>query len=90
MQAVAAKKGDSVNVLAVNVQEDRNTAAAFSSQYGWTFPTVLDPEGKVANAFGVQGIPANFVLDKDGKIVQTMVGGVDEARLTAALDEAAR
>lgn len=33
-----------------------------------TYSTVLDMNGKVANQFGVRGIPDIYLLDKEGTI----------------------
>ena len=43
--------------------------AAFLTKRGITFPVLLDSDGAVANSYGVKGIPAVFVVNKDGKTV---------------------
>jgi hypothetical protein len=31
----------------------------------------------VSNAYGVRGIPSNFIIDREGKIIWNCDGGVD-------------
>jgi len=40
-------------------------------------PVLLDPQGAAARAFGVEGIPTSFIIDKDGR---------EKARLSGAAD----
>lgn len=71
------------------MQEDPSAAARFANQYGWKFWVGLDADGRVANSFKVSGIPTTIVLDAEGRIVDRLVGAVDEQRLLQALDRAA-
>jgi peroxiredoxin len=38
------------------------------------FTVLLDPTQKVADAYQVDGIPAMFVIDKNGKIIYGNIG----------------
>jgi peroxiredoxin len=61
-------------ILAINLDEDREAAEAAAEQAKLPFPVLLDPGQKIANAFGVQGIPALFVIDKTGHVDYGGVG----------------
>src|SRR5215471_15659093 len=61
-------------VLAVSIDEDTKDAADFASAQKLNFPVLLDPKGKMATAYEVEGIPTMFVIDKDGKITYGHVG----------------
>jgi peroxiredoxin len=37
-------------------------------------PTLLDPEGAVLSRYGVQGVPATFIIDRDGEIRFRVMG----------------
>jgi thiol-disulfide isomerase/thioredoxin len=51
---------------------------AFAERFGIDYPIVFPAENDLARArFGVTGIPAVFVLDRDGKLVGRVVGGGD-------------
>lgn len=52
-------------------------------------PTVLDPEGTTAVAWGARGIPETFVVDDTGTIVARRAGVLDEEWLADVLDEEA-
>ena len=57
------------------------------SQDGLNWPHVSDLMGwksKIAGMYGVQGIPQNFLLDKEGKVVAK---GLRGQALIAKLDE---
>jgi peroxiredoxin len=83
-------KKDSAWVIAVNIQEDNATASKFASDYGWTFPVALDQNAVAAKAYGVSGIPVTFVIDRQGKVVDSLLGAVAEQALIDALDRASR
>ena len=38
------------------------------------FPVLPDPDGAIARRWGVQGVPASFVIDGDGRIAAVTVG----------------
>lgn len=42
--------------------------AAYLREQGLAWPTINDPQGDIARAFGVRGVPAVFVLDAAGNI----------------------
>lgn len=39
-----------------------------------SFPVINDNDGKLAQRFGVSGVPTSFIISPDGKIVYTEVG----------------
>jgi peroxiredoxin len=46
----------------------------FLRKSGHDFPVIADPEGQIARRWGVQGVPATFVLDAAGRIRFASVG----------------
>ena len=65
-----------VNIVGVLYREDPTVgrAAAASGHADW--PTLLDPDGKVAAAYGVEGAPATFFVQPDGTIAGDLLGPV--------------
>ncbi len=61
-------------MLAVDIGESRSKVKAFAKKNKYTFPILLDHNGKVAKKYGVRGIPATFFVDKKGKVVGKVVG----------------
>lgn len=60
-------RANGFEVLAINVKESRLKAESFAEKKRLNFPILLDPQGSVARQYGV-GIPAVFMVDKQGKI----------------------
>jgi thiol-disulfide isomerase/thioredoxin len=72
-----ALKSEAFSVLAVNVGEDADTIDAFTSQIDTelTFPILLDTRSRTMQAWGVAGLPTTFLVDKQGRIVASAIGG---------------
>lgn len=60
--------------LPISRGETRETVAAFREKTGYTFPMGLDPEQAVYDKYASNYIPRNFLIGKDGKIVEATVG----------------
>jgi thiol-disulfide isomerase/thioredoxin len=60
-------------------------ARAFVRRYGWSFPTLRDPDGETGEAYGVIGLPTTFALDARGRISARLSGPQTERSLTRAL-----
>jgi peroxiredoxin len=63
-------------VLAVNELEDDAKVREHIKQYGHTFPVLMDHDNKVANQFGVFGLPVSVFLDEKGVIQEYIKGGL--------------
>jgi thiol-disulfide isomerase/thioredoxin len=63
--------------LAIDIQEDRNTVAAFVTEHGLNFPVALDSTGRISAEYGIRGIPTTFIIDREGGVVASVVGGRD-------------
>jgi peroxiredoxin len=63
-------------IIAVNYRESAKIAAAYAQEEGLTFPIVLDDKGKVADLYGVTGIPTSFFIDRDGSLLGYWPGAV--------------
>jgi peroxiredoxin len=61
-------------VLAVNELEDTAKVAEHIRTHGHTFEVVMDHNNKVANMYGVVGLPASFLIDPQG-IVRERISG---------------
>lgn len=69
-----AKAHPEVQIVGVAVNDAKADAEGFVSQYGLPYTVLMDPDGEIAGTWGVDGIPATFFLDKDGKQQASMVG----------------
>jgi peroxiredoxin len=70
----SAYRDKGLRVLAVNVRQDRETAEAFIRRLGISYEVLLDPEGEVARAYGVIGLPTTFFLDREGRLSTRILG----------------
>jgi peroxiredoxin len=63
-------------VLAVNELEDDAKVREHIAQYKHTFPVLMDRDNKVANQFGVFGLPVSVFIDERGIIQEYIKGGL--------------
>lgn len=77
-------------VLAVNLQEDPVTVAAFMREHNLTFPVPLDLDGTVSAIYQARSLPSSFFVDKTGVIravyrgpmPRSVIGGTVEQLLS--------
>ncbi|MFM7322722.1 MAG: TlpA family protein disulfide reductase, partial [Armatimonadota bacterium] len=87
-----------VAVLAVCVFDEKSAFEAWVPKNAdkYSFPVAFDAAGRdsaksiAGKLFGVSGIPSTFIIDKDGKVVEGLVGfgGDNDKRLEEALRKA--
>jgi cytochrome c biogenesis protein CcmG, thiol:disulfide interchange protein DsbE len=71
-QAIARKYRDVV-VMGVD-SEDASTIAAAKKQLGLTFRVFQDRDDRIAESYGVDGIPVVVVIGADGRVVSVIEG----------------
>jgi DsbE subfamily thiol:disulfide oxidoreductase len=77
-----------VQVLGVLFEDTRAAARRFVREHGSTWPSVVDPAGQIADAYGVgkkPGIPLTWVIDGDGRARARHIGLLTEADLARLL-----
>lgn len=74
-------------MIAVNDGED--AMREFVDQGGYTFPVMLDADNLAAE-YGVRAIPTIVVLDSEGEVAETVVGGVTAEELSSLVDDLTR
>lgn len=68
---------DGVRFVGVNQGDDGDAAGEFLDEVGVTFDQYLDPTGELTDALSVAGLPATFVIDADGVVVEVHQGALD-------------
>src|SRR6266487_3688850 len=63
-------------VLAVNELEDTEKVAEHIRVHRHTFPVVMDHSNRVANRYGVVGLPASFLIDRQGIVREQIFGSL--------------
>ncbi len=65
-----------VQFVGVDVLDQLGPARAFIRKYGWSFPSVFDPQARIRTNLGFIGQPETIVLDRAGKRVFTQSGAI--------------
>jgi peroxiredoxin len=63
-------------VLAVNELEDEAKVREHITAYAHTFPVLLDQDNRVANQYGVYGLPVSVFIDEHGIVQEYIKGGL--------------
>src|SRR5437867_12864601 len=63
-------------VLAVNELEDVEKVAEHIRTHRHTFLVVMDHDNRVANQYGVVGLPASFLIDRQGSVREHIFGNL--------------
>jgi len=71
-------KDKGVQVLAVDVGESKLAVSKFAERLQLDFPIVIDKEGQVMTAYGIDPLPATFLIDKNGKVIKYYTGQLTE------------
>lgn len=74
-------------LVGVDFQDAKQAALAFVHEFGWRFPNVRDPQGKLAARYGLVGLPTTYVVDGQGRIARTLTGAQTYAKLRQAVEE---
>ena len=67
-------KGEGILMVAINVGEDQETIAQFTSEVPVDFPLPMDTDSEVVQSWPVRGLPTTFVVDPEGRLVYRAEG----------------
>lgn len=68
MNEMQAKYSTDLQVIAINLDTDAELAAMFLQQVPATMPIIYDPEGEIAKAYQIIGMPSSYIIDKQGNL----------------------
>lgn len=71
---------DGFVVVAVNVDKERKLADRFLAEVPHPFAIEFDPDGKLAEQYGVEAMPSSVLIDKNGQVLTTHAGFFDKKR----------
>jgi cytochrome c biogenesis protein CcmG/thiol:disulfide interchange protein DsbE len=71
---LAEHSGDGLAIVGVLTDDPAEPARRFASDYGATWPTVVDPERASKTAYRVAGRPQTYFIDGDGVIRSIQIG----------------
>jgi len=61
-------------LVAVSVDDDRQAVEEFTARMGLTFPVLLDPHKRVADAYQSYRFPESYLIDREGVLVARYIG----------------
>jgi thiol-disulfide isomerase/thioredoxin len=68
-------KNDGLMILSVDIMEDNEEVQEFLTNNKLTFAAALDTNGRVSDDYNIRAIPTTYIIDRDGKIIISAVGG---------------
>lgn len=73
--SIASLARDNPNVITVAMQSGNSGAVQqYMREQAVNFPVINDANNQISAAWGVQGVPASFIVDTDGKIRYVEIG----------------
>ena len=73
-------KGEGFEILAVSIDESgAQGVLAFMKKHKLSFPVLTDSKGTIKNLYRTTGVPESFIIDKDGVLVEKVIGPRDWA-----------
>ncbi|MFF0561008.1 TlpA family protein disulfide reductase [Streptomyces sp. NPDC020472] len=86
-------RGQGVEFVGLNTRDfNKQQALTFEEDYGVTYPSLYDPNGKLIlfgfpkGTLNPQAIPSTVVLDKEGKIAARSLMALDEKKLRSMIE----
>lgn len=81
-----AESHPEVVVIGVSAQDAESTAREFADEVAPSYPMALGSE-EIEDAYPLFGLPATYVIDENGVVVEFFDGIIDEATLEALFDD---
>ncbi len=80
-----AERASKVELVGVVYDDTLASARSFAAHYGSLYPSLVDPNGEIANAYGVSSPPTTIIIDARGRVAATLLGPVSARQLEAAV-----
>ncbi|MEK5069681.1 thiol-disulfide oxidoreductase ResA [Sporosarcina sp. FSL K6-1508] len=80
-------KDQGIQVLAVNIAESDLKVRTFAEQYGMTFPTLIDKNKSVMQAYSIRPLPTTLLINPEGKIVKIITGEMSEKSIQGYMEQ---
>ncbi|RDI74031.1 Redoxin [Gaiella occulta] len=77
-----------VQTIGIDQRDTKGDAGGFYRQFGWTHPSIFDPDGSIAASLGLQGLPTTYFLDRNHRVVTQIVGATNLAGFEKGLQAA--
>jgi cytochrome c biogenesis protein CcmG/thiol:disulfide interchange protein DsbE len=74
---------DGATMVGVVFNDADSAAARFVADQGALYPVLVDPDGRIGAAWGVDSPPTTYVIDAKGVVVDALVGPLTASELDA-------
>lgn len=78
-----AHRDEGLVLLAINEEESVETVRPFIQANNFSFPVLLDLQGRVAQQYSTRSFPTTFIIDRDGVIQHVQTGEISEDELAS-------
>ncbi|MGQ9803059.1 MAG: cytochrome c-type biogenesis CcmF C-terminal domain-containing protein [Anaerolineae bacterium] len=86
LQAVWEEYGERVAFVGITYEDEEAAVRDFLTKHSIRYPVGLDLTGRIAELYGITGVPETFVLDAEGRVVRFYIGPVTAEQLRADLN----
>ncbi|WP_256757250.1 redoxin domain-containing protein [Cohnella sp. WQ 127256] len=69
-------KGEGLELVGINLSEDKLTVESFIRQVGVSFPILMDKDKKTEKKYGLKQYPTTFFITPKGVIQEVVIGGL--------------
>lgn len=73
--------GSTFELLAINMHEAAEPAAAYGVELGLAFPLVVDLDGQIPSSYRVRALPTTVIIDAQGIVRSQHLGSLDHEQL---------
>ncbi len=73
-----APRGLEVVGVSIDAGGEDASVQSFAREYGMTFPLWRDPDGRVSTTFAAIGVPATYLIGRDGTLLWRKLGPIAE------------
>ncbi len=84
----AARAFGDVQFLGIVYEDEEPRTQAFLQQRVSSYPSLMDPDGRTAIAYGVFGVPETFFIDPVGRLIDKYVGPLDHQTIASLVARA--
>lgn len=75
-------KGDGLQVVGVDILEDKKKAQLFVDQHHLIYPAVVD-SGTLRDAYNINGMPVHVFIDRTGVVKKIEIGELSKEQMVA-------
>jgi thiol-disulfide isomerase/thioredoxin len=86
-QVARTYRGRRVQVVGVNIRDNRAAARAYAEEFQVAYPSLFDPAAQAAATLQAFAVPTTIILDRDGVVAYRLTGKTTVPILSARLDK---